>query len=275
MSTGKLPLAFPTLSFHVHIQFCPQHLSRNQCDTPRACTTARPKAEIPLFLHRVEGGAWQLTRALNDSARGMQTTTSTVCGMPRLKNMGTGNADISPEHRPWAPAYQEREGEASCPKTQAWTSVRVTPLDENMQGPALAHPFSFWNKKNKFGTIKVLDCWLEDLHVDKVLFSSPGSLGSKTEKLCVIKMETVSISCDSLSCGKNRPMRKDCSCPLQPLHIKILLKISNPLKHKPCKQNLKEISAGGGLFISQCKPYPEELTFHPSPPAVMPLEFKD
>lgn len=86
----------------------------------------------------------------------------------------------------------------------------------------------------------------------RVLFSSPGSLGSKTEKLYVIKMKTVSISCDSLSCGKSKPMRKDCSYPLAASsHQDYSEDILNPLKRELCKQNLKEISAGGGLFTSQ------------------------
>lgn len=81
---------------------------------------------------------------------------------------------------------------------------------------------------------------MEDLHVVGVLFSSPGSLGIKTEKLYVIKMETVSINCDSLSCGKSKPMRKDCSYPLAASsHQDYSEDVLNPLKHGLCKQHLK------------------------------------
>lgn len=153
---------------------------------------------------------------------------SSVCGTLLPKTMGARNADINSGRR-----------EASCTKLQVWTSVAVSPRNENLWQPAQACTFSFWNKKNKFGNIKVLNCWLEDLYVDRVLFSSPGSLGSKTEKLCVIKMETVSISCDSQSCGKSKPMRKDCSCPLAASsHQDYSEDILNPLKHKLCKQNI-------------------------------------
>lgn len=157
------------------------------------------------------------------STRSPWTRTSTLCGPPLPKKMGAGNTQCQNANSQRAGKGREKLLALNYRSEHQWQKPQSMKACKNL--PKHIH-FNSEIKENKFGSIKVLNCWLEDLHVDGVLFSSPGSLGSKTEKLCVIKWKQYQLAVILQAVEWVNQWGKTVLILWQPLHVKIILKIS-------------------------------------------------